>query len=124
MQSSVYRESTLFIGLRSCFFAQAYFGGWNNYASFFRDNLAWIAAVIAYVVLILTAMQVFLATQQLQNSPVFQRASYVFTLLAILGPIGLLSLVLLRAVIELIGDLLVIFKQEKSHITPLACYVA
>lgn len=72
------------------------------------------------MVLIFIAMQVVLATQQLQNSPVLQRASYVFTLLAILGPIGLVSLVLLRAVIELLRDSLVIFKQEKGHITPSA----
>lgn len=101
---------------RKLLFAQAYFGGWNNYSSFFRDNLAWIAAITAYMVLVLTAMQVGLATEQLQISPVFQRASYAFTLLAILGPIGLVSLVLLRAVIELLRDLLVIFKQEKGYI--------
>jgi hypothetical protein len=98
-------------------FAQAYFGGWNNYSSFFRDNLAWIAAITAYMVLILTAMQVGLSTEHLQNSHIFQRASYAFTLLAILGPIGLVSLLLLRAVIELLRDLLVIFKQERAQIT-------
>ncbi|KAL6895130.1 hypothetical protein GGI43DRAFT_411880 [Trichoderma evansii] len=71
------------------------------------------------MVLILTAMQVGLATEQPQDSPVFQRASHAYTLLAILGPIGLVSLVslvLLRAIIEFLRDLLAIFKQEKGHI--------
>lgn len=48
-------------------FAQVYFGGWNNYSSFFRDNLARIAAITAYMVLFLTAIQVGLATEQLQK---------------------------------------------------------
>lgn len=96
-------------------FSEAYFGGWNNYSSFFRDNLAWIAAITAYMVLVLTAMQVGLATERLQNDPVFQRASYAFTLLAILGPAGLVSLLFLRALIELTKDVLVIVKQEKKH---------
>ncbi|KAL7942020.1 hypothetical protein V8C42DRAFT_360447 [Trichoderma barbatum] len=82
--------------------------------SFFRGNLAWIAAIAAYLVLILTAMQVGLATERLQGNPVFQQASYAFTLLAILGPVGMVSLVILRASIELTKDLWLIFKQEKK----------
>lgn len=68
------------------------------------------------MVFILTAMQVGLASEKLPNIPVFQRASYAFTLLAILGPIGLVSSVLLRAIIELLGDLIAIFTQETGHI--------
>jgi hypothetical protein len=97
-------------------FSEAYFGGWNNYSSFFRDNLAWIAAITAYLVLILTAMQVGLATERLQANTAFQQASYAFTLLAILGPVCMVSLVALRALIELIKDLRVIFRQEKKHV--------
>ncbi|KAL6862001.1 hypothetical protein J3F83DRAFT_746392 [Trichoderma novae-zelandiae] len=97
-------------------FSEAYFGGWNNYSSFFRDNFAWIAAITAYLVLILTAMQVGLATERLQGNTDFQRASYVFTLLAILGPVGMVSLVVLRALIELTKDLRVILRQEKKNV--------
>ncbi|TFB01914.1 hypothetical protein CCMA1212_006283 [Trichoderma ghanense] len=97
-------------------FSEAYFGGWNNYSSFFRDNLAWIAAITAYLVLILTAMQVGLATERLQANTAFQQASYAFTLLAILGPVCMVSLVVLRALIELAKDLRVIFKQEKRRV--------
>ncbi|KAL7811135.1 hypothetical protein V8C26DRAFT_227565 [Trichoderma gracile] len=97
-------------------FSEAYFGGWNNYSSFFRDNLAWIAAITAYLVLILTAMQVGLATERLQANTAFQQASYAFTLLAILGPVCMVSLVVLRALIELVKDLRVIFRQEKKHV--------
>lgn len=68
-----YRESMLFIVLGSCFVLDdtLYFGRWNKYSSFFRDTLAWIAAFAAYVALILTIMQVGLATRLLQNSPLF-----------------------------------------------------
>lgn len=67
--------------------------------------------------MILTAMHVGLATEQLQRSTVFQRALYVFTFLVILEPISVANLVLLRTIIELFRDLLVIFKQDKGYIT-------
>jgi len=64
-----------------------YLRGWHNYGSLFRDNLAWMAAAAVFVVLVLTAMQVGLATERLQGNATFQQASYSFTIFAILGPI-------------------------------------
>ncbi|EHK21226.1 uncharacterized protein TRIVIDRAFT_152970, partial [Trichoderma virens Gv29-8] len=87
----------------------------NNYSSFFRENLTWVAAVTAYVALILIAMQVGLIVERLQNNHVFQQATYTFTMLAILGPVGTTSLVSFRAVTGLTNDLQLIFQQGDSY---------
>ena len=82
-----------------------YLRGWNNYSSLFRDNLAWMGSSAVFIVLVLTAMQVGLATERLQVDAAFQRASYGFTAFAILGPMCVLSLVVLGALFNLIKDL-------------------
>lgn len=84
---------------------QAYFNSWNDYSSFFRDNLHWIAASTVWLVLILTAMQVGLAAEPLQNNTEFKKATYIFTLFAILGPVVFFGLVMLGAVYQLLSDL-------------------
>ncbi|KAI5925870.1 hypothetical protein F4810DRAFT_656497 [Camillea tinctor] len=58
------------------------------YAEFFADNFGKMAAVLGYVVIVLTAMQVGLATEHLRASDAFQNASYGFTVFSITAPIG------------------------------------
>lgn len=82
-----------------------YLRGWRNYGSLLRDNLAWMAAAIVFVALVLTAMQVGLATERLQRDAAFQRASYGFTVFAILGPMCAFGLVILGALFNLVKDL-------------------
>lgn len=77
----------------------------HSYGSFFRDNLAWMAAATVFVAVVLTAMQVGLATDRLQGDAAFQQASYGFTVFAILAPIGVFVLVMLRALFHLVRDL-------------------
>ncbi|KAM6484171.1 hypothetical protein HDV62DRAFT_314707 [Trichoderma sp. SZMC 28011] len=84
---------------------EAYFNSWNDYSSFFRDNLSWIAASTVWLVLVLTAMQVGLAAEPLQNNAEFQKATYGFTIFAILGPVVFFGLVMLGAVYQLLSDL-------------------
>ncbi|EFX04725.1 subtilisin-like serine protease [Grosmannia clavigera kw1407] len=69
-----------------------YFRGWSNYSSLFLDNFAWMAGATVFVALVLTAMQVGLATKRLNGNAAFQRASYGFTVFSILGPLGAFSL--------------------------------
>ena len=64
-----------------------YMSQWNQYGSFFRDNFGWLASVIVYIAIVLTAMQVGLATEPLANNDAFQAASYGFTVFALLGPL-------------------------------------
>lgn len=54
-------------------------------SEFVSDNFAWLASVAVFLAIILTAMQVGLATKTLSNSDVFQTVSYrlaTFTVLA------------------------------------------
>jgi len=60
---------------------------WQQYGSFFQDNFAWLASATIYIAVVLTAMQVGLATDALGGNAVFQSVSYGFTVFAILGPI-------------------------------------
>ncbi|KAK3898053.1 hypothetical protein C8A05DRAFT_19295 [Staphylotrichum tortipilum] len=77
----------------------------HSYGNFFRHNLAWTAAATVFVALVLTAMQVGLATDRLQEDPAFQRASYGFTVFAILAPLGVFGLMVLRALFHLARDM-------------------
>jgi len=67
---------------------RGYMSQWHQYSSFFRDNFAWLAASIVYVAIVLTAMQVGLATHSLSGNNAFQAASYGFTVFSILGPLA------------------------------------
>lgn len=64
---------------------------WNQYSSFFEENLAFIAGIFAYVVIILTALQVGLATDLVHNAA-FKSASHRFTIIVILGLVAALGL--------------------------------
>ncbi|KAK7428297.1 hypothetical protein QQZ08_005194 [Neonectria magnoliae] len=79
--------------------------GWRNYSSFFHNNLAWIAAGTIYIAVMLTAMQLGLATQRLQGNAAFQQASYGFTVFAIIGPICAFGGIMMWALIDLITHL-------------------
>jgi hypothetical protein len=82
-----------------------YFRGRYTYGSLFRDNLAWMATTTVFVAVVLTAMQVGLATDRLREDATFQLASYGFTVFAILGPMGAFALVILYALFHLVKDL-------------------
>ena len=55
------------------------------YTAFFQQKFAWIAAAFVYVSLLLSALQVGLATQTLQRSRAFQNMSYGLTLASVVG---------------------------------------
>ncbi|OHE95304.1 hypothetical protein CORC01_09449 [Colletotrichum orchidophilum] len=57
------------------------------YEDLLRDNFATLAAVLGYVVIVLTAMQVGLATDRLVGDGAFQSVSYGFTVFSILAPL-------------------------------------
>ena len=58
---------------------------WPNYSSFLRDQLGWLAMTTIYIALVLTAMQVGLATNQLKADALYMTAAYGFSVFAILG---------------------------------------
>jgi hypothetical protein len=82
-----------------------YLYGRHSYSAYIRDNLAWMVITTIFFALVLTAMQVGLATDRLQASAAFQRASYGFTVFAILGPLCAFGLIMLAALVNLLNDL-------------------
>jgi Co/Zn/Cd efflux system component len=68
---------------------------WDQYSAFFRDNFAWLASATIYIIIVLTAMQVGLATESLARNDAFQSASYGFTVFSILGPLITAALIIL-----------------------------
>lgn len=80
-----------------------YMNQWPNYSSFLRDQLGWLATTTIYIALVLTAMQVGLATDQLKTNAPCMTAAYGFSVFAILGPLIsggaiLIALVILVAI--------------------------
>lgn len=66
--------------------------GTTRYVDFLAENLGLIAAATVYIVVVLTAMQVGLATDRLKENKDFQRACYGFGVFAILAPIIALAI--------------------------------
>jgi hypothetical protein len=60
----------------------------SQYSSFFRDNFAWLASVLAYMAIVLTAMQVGLGTRALGDDKTFQAISYGFTVFTMVGSLA------------------------------------
>lgn len=73
---------------------RGYLPSWQQYGAYFRDNLAWLASATVYIAIVLTAMQVGLATSLSENKA-FRSASYGFTIFAILGPLLAAGMILL-----------------------------
>ena len=60
---------------------------YHTYNSFFVQNFAWIFIIFIYATIVLTVMQVGLATERLQPSQRFQDASYGFAIFSIFIPL-------------------------------------
>ena len=60
---------------------------WNPYGPFFHDHSARMASGTIYIAIVLSAIQVGLATSSLKDNTSFQSISYGFTVFSIMGPI-------------------------------------
>ncbi|CZT04804.1 uncharacterized protein RAG0_11127 [Rhynchosporium agropyri] len=76
-------------------FSRVYLPRWNSYGSFFKENTQFVIAATAYIVVILSALQVGLATQRLRENTLIQDLSYGFTIFSIVAPAIFVPLVLL-----------------------------
>lgn len=82
-------------------FLRGYHQGPRWYSLFVRRNFGWLVVVFAYMAIVLSAMQVGLATERLGGSAGFQRASYGFAVFAIVVPVfGVLFLLVASAAIS------------------------
>jgi hypothetical protein len=71
---------------------RGYHYGYHQYSTFVERNFAWVLTAIIYITVVLTAMQVGLATTQLKESRVFNRSACAFTVFSILAPLIFLVL--------------------------------
>ncbi|GKT50173.1 uncharacterized protein ColSpa_10354 [Colletotrichum spaethianum] len=83
---------------------RGYESRWNQYGSFFQDNFTWLASSTVYIAVVLTAMQVGLATEVLQGNQAFQSASYGFTIFSVVGPLAAAGLVMVVFCYMFIGN--------------------
>ena len=75
-------------------FIRGYYYPYHNYSTFFEKNFSWLIIVFAYVSIVLSAMQVGLASTQLSSNPAFQHAAYGFTVFAIVVPVALVAIII------------------------------
>ncbi|KAK4455224.1 hypothetical protein QBC34DRAFT_391818 [Podospora aff. communis PSN243] len=81
--------------------SRGFLATWTSFGSFYQYSSAAIVAGAAYILLILSAMQVGLGTK-LAEDEVFQSASYGFTVFSILGPLGAVLAVVLAFVVAVL----------------------
>jgi hypothetical protein len=65
------------------------------YRAFFRRNFAWALALFAYITVVLSAMQVGLATERLQSDRHFQMVSSGFTIASVVAVTCVIGMMLL-----------------------------
>lgn len=82
---------------------RGYMPTWQHYGGYLQDNLAWLATATIYIVVVLTALQVGLATSLGENH-VFQSVSYGFTIFSISGPLIAVVLIFLVLIFLFINN--------------------
>ncbi|KAK4155975.1 hypothetical protein C8A00DRAFT_41449 [Chaetomidium leptoderma] len=87
-------------------FSRGFLATWTSFGGFYRYSSAFIIAGTAYILLILSAMQVGLGTTKLAEDETFQAASYGFTVFSILGPLGAVLGLLVIFAISLLYNML------------------
>lgn len=69
-------------------FLRGYMSHWQQYGTFFQENFRLLASATVYIAIVLSAMQVGLATKSLADNDAFQSASYGFAVFSVLGPLA------------------------------------
>jgi hypothetical protein len=92
---------------------------YSQYASFFRAHFTWLASLLAYIVIILSAMQVGLGVTVLQENESFQAASYGFTVFSILAPLAAIAIIFTIFLIVFVGNWIHTSKYEKRRLDQL-----
>jgi hypothetical protein len=68
-------------------FCRGYYSSSQTFQSFLNRNFGWLLVVFVYFTILLTALQVGLATNQLRDSASFNAASYGFTIFSLVAPL-------------------------------------
>ena len=96
---------------------RGYLSSCTTYADFFRENLTSFLTLFAYVSIVLSAMQVGLATQQLSRSGAFNATSYGFVVFAIVAPLVAVATVVVLLVALSAYNLVVTLAYRKHRLS-------
>ena len=94
---------------------RGYFYRYHQCSSFFEQNFSWLIVVFAYVTIVLSAMQVGLASTRLGSSPAFQHAAYGFAVFAIVVPVTLVGVVMGLFILLFASNILATLRNWKRH---------
>ena len=95
-------------------FMRGYVYGYNRFSVFLSHNFAWLAVAFLYMTVVLSAMQVGLATDRFKGSSRFQDASYGFTVFSILTPLIVVSFIVFISLALVVYNVLsaIIYKKK------------
>ncbi|KAH7115870.1 hypothetical protein B0J11DRAFT_510233 [Dendryphion nanum] len=85
---------------------RGYLSGCTTYAGFIRDNVNSLITLFAYTTIVLSAMQVGLATQWLADDYAFGMASYIFSIFSILAPLSAIGAIIFVLAVLFVINLL------------------
>ncbi|KAJ4343716.1 hypothetical protein N0V95_006546 [Ascochyta clinopodiicola] len=74
-------------------FVRGYLYGYNRYAVFFERNVSWILILFVFLSLVLSAMQVGTAVEELSSSRAFMKGTYGVVVLSMVSVAGVLGAV-------------------------------
>lgn len=98
---------------------RGYFSSCTTYGAFVRENVNSFIALFAYATIVLSAMQVGLATPWLAESFAFGMAAYVFSIFAIIAPLSAIAAVFsilgVLFTINLLRTLRIRAKRKRQH---------
>lgn len=88
-----------------------------TYAAFFRDNLNSLITLFATIAIVLSAFQLGLSTQQLENNHAFSSAAYAFSVFSIAAPLLAVASVLAALVGLFYYNLIVtlIYRRQRAR---------
>lgn len=93
---------------------RGYHSGCTTYGSFMRENINSLITLFAYTTIVLSAMQVGLATQPLADDHSFGMASYVFSIFSIVAPLACIVAIAVVMVFMIIINLVRTLKIRKQ----------
>ncbi|KAL9040586.1 MAG: hypothetical protein Q9214_004429 [Letrouitia sp. 1 TL-2023] len=95
-------------------FARGYFYTYRRYTTFLQRNFAWVLTAIAYVAIMLSAMQVGLGTIQLKENKKFNRVSYGFTVFSLVLPLAIFLIAALVLLFLILINFIYLLHRRKS----------
>jgi ABC-type dipeptide/oligopeptide/nickel transport system permease component len=93
-------------------------GAPSVYTELLSENFATLAVALGYIVIVLTAMQVGLATNHLQQNAAFQGASWIFTVISVMAPLVTVAAILIFFLVIFIANWVatMLYEEKRSGV--------